>query len=52
MTGTEYLEQLQREASKSGYHKKLKMWVDNDSSVAKALRLYDEVVDTTEPSSV
>ena len=43
MTGTEYLEQLQREANKYGYHKKLKMWVNDDSSVAKALRLYDEL---------
>lgn len=41
MTPTEFLAKLQDEAE-LGFHKEMKMWVDDTSSVAKALRKFEE----------
>lgn len=43
MTGEEFLVLLQSEAEESGFHRRLKIWVDDKSSVAKALLEFDQV---------
>lgn len=45
MTGEEMLARLQAEAEPSGFHPKLKAWVDDRSGVARVLREMDELSD-------
>lgn len=43
MTGNDFLKRLQAEAAKTnGFHPELRLWVDDASSVAKALKSFDK----------
>lgn len=42
MTPEEYLRKLQAEAGKTGFHEKLRAWVDDKSGVGRVLLAFDE----------